>query len=94
MRTLGLAKATAGAPFTAIANTDLAISNIFHQAYIKVDEQGTEAAAATALVLSKTMALSPNAIKVFNANRPFIFMIRHNETGLLLFAGIISNPLQ
>ena len=94
LRTLGLAKATAGAPFTAIANTDLAISNIFHQAYIKVDEQGTEAAAATALVLSKTMALSPNAIKVFNANRPFIFMIRHNETGLLLFAGIISNPLQ
>lgn len=66
----------------------LLISKVFHGAGIEVDESGTTAAAATAVVVSrKTLAVAP---LIFKANRPFCFFIRHNETGLLLFAGEVK----
>ena len=68
---------------------DLFISFVTHQAYVKVDEKGTEAAAATAVVLSKTAVMES-----FNADHPFIFIIQDKETGNILFLGRIINPAE
>ncbi len=68
---------------------DLFISQVIHQAYVKVDEKGTEAAAATAVAMKLT---AMPETKVFRADHPFIFMIQEKETGAILFMGKISNP--
>ena len=56
---------------------------------IDVNEEGTEAAAATAVLFAPTSAAIRNIpfIPEFNANRPFLFLIRNNQTGLILFMG-------
>jgi serpin B len=69
---------------------DLFISSVIHQAYISVDEEGTEAAAATAVVM--TMGISFEPRKIFNADHPFIFVIQEKETGNILFLGRIVDP--
>jgi serpin B len=68
---------------------ELFISKIVHQAYVKVDEKGTEAAAATAVIINLTAI--PER-KVFRADHPFIFIIQEIETGNILFMGRIVNP--
>ncbi|MEM2920770.1 MAG: serpin family protein [Candidatus Bathyarchaeia archaeon] len=68
---------------------DLCISEVIHQAYVKVDEKGTEAAAATAVIMKLT-ALPE--MKIFRADRPFIFIIQERETGNILFMGRIIDP--
>ncbi|MBO3800584.1 MAG: serpin family protein [Candidatus Brockarchaeota archaeon] len=68
---------------------DLFISEVIHQAYVKVDEKGTEAAAATAVIMRLTAV--PET-KVFKADHPFFFMIQERETGSILFMGRIINP--
>ncbi len=70
-------------------NRDLFISFVVHQAYIKVDEKGTEAAAATAVGMKAT-ALMPR--KIFRADHPFIFIIQEKETGNILFLGRVTDP--
>ena len=67
---------------------DLFISMVLHKAFVEVNEEGTEAAAATAVVMKAGAAMSP----VFRADRPFIFMIRDNRSGSLLFMGRVMNP--
>jgi serpin B len=59
---------------------------VLHQAYIKVDEEGTEAAAASAVVISRA------AVMTFRADHPFIFIIQERKTGNILFIGRIVNP--
>jgi serpin B len=71
---------------------DLFISGVFHKAFVKVDEKGTEAAAATAVVMTLKSAAMPRPIPVFKADRPFIFMIRHEKTGMILFMGRVTKP--
>ncbi|XP_060100256.1 serpin B3-like [Heteronotia binoei] len=66
---------------------DLFVSAVVHKAYIEVNEEGTEAAAATGVVASPT-----SARQVFIANRPFLFCIRHNKTQSILFVGTVRNP--
>lgn len=68
---------------------DLSISRILHKAFISVDESGTEAAAATAVVVGLT-ALVPHA--EMTVDRPFIFLIRDLQTGTILFVGRVVNP--
>ncbi len=68
---------------------DLYISHILHKAFISVDESGTEAAAATAVVVGLT-ALMPSA--EMTVDRPFIFLIRDLQTGTILFVGRVVNP--
>lgn len=68
---------------------DLFISAVFHKAYVKVDEKGTEAAAATGTVMTTT---SVRASLDFKADHPFVFVIQDNSTGNILFVGRISNP--
>ena len=68
---------------------DLYISNVIHQAYVGVDEEGTEAAAATAVVMELTAMLPMN---VFRADHPFIFIIQEKDTGNILFLGRVVDP--
>ncbi len=68
---------------------DLLIGSVIHQAYIKVDEKGTEAAAATTVGMVMTSMTPTN---VFRANHPFIFIIQEQDTGNILFMGKVSNP--
>jgi serpin B len=71
---------------------DLCISEVIHQAFIHVDEKGTEAAAATAVLMEFKSAPLSHGIKVFNADHPFVFLIKDNATGSILFMGKIMNP--
>jgi serpin B len=94
LRQLGVQDAfTGAADFTGItAATRLVIDAVVHQAYIDVDEQGTEAAAATAIGM-RAMALrrEPEPIP-FTVDRPFLFAITDTATGLPLFLGQLTHP--
>ena len=64
----------------------LFVSGVIHKAYISVNEEGTEASAATAVVVSRAMPLQ------VNADRPFLFLIREKSTGSILFMGRLIEP--
>ncbi len=70
---------------------DLFISAVIHKAFVNVDEEGTEAAAATAIVMGVTSA-GPEQTPVFRADHPFLFIIRDNQSGSILFIGRVMNP--
>jgi len=72
------------------AGANLAISDVRHKAFIDVNEEGTEAAAATAVGISLT-SMPPASIPVV-VDHPFIFMIRDKETKAILFFGRVVNP--
>ncbi|MBI5878306.1 MAG: serpin family protein [Chloroflexi bacterium] len=69
----------------------LFIGAVIHKAFIAVDEAGTEAAAATAVVMPAAGAAGPQPVE-FRANRPFVFAIRDLKTGAVLFIGRVLNP--
>jgi serpin B len=69
---------------------DLLIQNVIHQAFVEVNEEGTEAAAATGVVMGLT-SVGPR-IPIFRADHPFIFIIQESETGNILFLGRVSDP--
>ncbi|MFH0861630.1 MAG: serpin family protein [Candidatus Altiarchaeota archaeon] len=71
---------------------DLKIDKVIHQAYVDVNEEGTEAAAATAVIMDRVMAVRPRPTKVFDADHPFMFLIVERQTGNILFMGRVSNP--
>jgi len=71
-------------------NRELSISDVLHKAFVAVDEAGTEAAAATAVIMELTAAPEP-PVEV-TIDRPFIFLIRDIETGAILFVGRVMNP--
>ena len=70
--------------------TDLFIQDVLHKAFVSVDENGTEAAAATGVVVG-IMAIPANQVEM-NINRPFIFFIRDIPTGSIIFVGRVSDP--
>jgi serpin B len=74
---------------------DLSIDKIIHQSFVKVDEEGTEAAAATAVVMVGTSIGGSSGPEptLFNADHPFIFFIQHESTGQILFMGKVGNPV-
>jgi serpin B len=69
---------------------DLYISAVVHKAYVDVNEEGTEAAAATGVV-SRAMAMPANPTE-FRADHPFLFLIRDKKTGCILFMGRVTDP--
>lgn len=84
---------TANADFSLITgNKDLFISSVVHKAYIEVNEQGTEAAAATGVVMSLSANGGGVSSVVFDCNKPFLYLIYHKSSDTLLFMGTIDNP--
>ncbi len=81
----------AGADFRGIADAPLNISQVIHKTFLDVNEEGTEAAAATLVGIEFTTAPSTPQRVDFIVNRPFVFLIRENSTGVILFAGKIGN---
>ncbi len=88
---LGMPTAFSGnADFSGMTEAErLFISAVIHQAYVKVNEEGTEAAAATA-VIGETTSIQPR--NIFRADHPFIFIIQEKETGNILFLGKVVDP--
>ena len=85
---------TGAADFSGITTkADLFISKVLHKAFINVTEEGTEAAAATAVIMLES---APNGGEppriVFNCDHPFLYLIQHKETGTILFMGCITDP--
>jgi serpin B len=89
---LGMTTAFADhAEFTGICETDgLKISDVFHKAFIEVNEEGTEAAAATAV--TATTESEPPPKSEFIANKPFIFLIKDKSTNSIVMIGRIVQP--
>lgn len=87
----------AKADFTGIANPPspedkLYIGQVFHKAFVKVDEKGTEAAAATAVLMPRAGSAAPAEPIPFKADHPFLYFIRDNASGLVLFMGRVADP--
>jgi serpin B len=82
------------ADFSGMTTTErIFISDVIHKAFVAVDEDGTTAAAATAVMLEATAMPMPKPNpKVFKADHPFLFCIRHNSSGKILFIGRFSDP--
>ncbi len=84
------------ADFSGIAEAPLYISNVIQKAFIAADENGTEAAAATALVIFTPTRMQehmePPKEVVFHADHPFLYILRSVETGAVLFIGRVTQP--
>ena len=93
LKSMGMTDAFSGrADFSGMnGRRNLFISAVIHKAYVDVTEEGTEAAAATAVGVKLT-AVVPAPKPVFRADHPFLFLIRHNQTGSILFLGRLVNP--
>jgi serine protease inhibitor len=93
LRSLGMTDAFSDkADFSGMTgNRDLFISAVIHQAYVDMNEEGTEAAAATGAVMRVT-SVGPDTTPVFRADHPFLFLIRDKTTGSILFLGRVMNP--
>jgi len=88
---MGMADAFSGdeADFSGIVKVRrLWIEDVLHKTYMSVDEEGTEAAAATAVFLEDSVPV------MFSADHPFLFLIKDNSTGAILFMGRVTNPPQ
>ncbi|HEV8347827.1 MAG TPA: serpin family protein [Vicinamibacterales bacterium] len=70
---------------------DLSIQAVIHQAFVDVNEEGTEAAAATGIAVVEATAIQP-PVPVFRADHPFVFMIQQAKSGNILFLGRVANP--
>ncbi|MDR1081268.1 MAG: serpin family protein, partial [Deltaproteobacteria bacterium] len=90
---MGLAPAFGGeADFSGMTgDRSLKISDVLHRAFVDVTEEGTEAAAASAAIVTRALpAFEPP--RKFRADRPFVFLIRDRDTGAILFMGRVSDP--
>ena len=86
---MGMPHAFTNADFSGMTGKkDLFISKVIHKAFVDVNEEGTEAAAATAVVMTKSISKT----LLFRADHPFVFLIRENKTGSILFIGRIIDP--
>jgi serpin B len=82
--------ADSGANFTGMVDVqELFVTDVLHQAFVSVDEEGTEAAAATAVIMGDSSAPPPATLTL---DRPFIFLIEDDLTGSILFIGHVTNP--
>jgi serpin B len=87
----------AAADFTGIANPKspsdrLHVSHVFHKGFIKVDEKGTEAAAATGTTMSIRGIIAHPKTEELKADHPFLYFLRDTRSGLILFMGRVADP--
>lgn len=98
LESLGMKQAFGGgADFSGISTQRdrLRISAVIHKAFVDVNEEGSEAAAATAVLMGRPLIASPGeATKpiIFKADHPFIYMIRDQRSGTILFLGRVTDP--
>jgi serine protease inhibitor len=93
LKSLGMVSAFGGADFSGIDGyQDLFITRVIHKTFIDLNEEGTEAAAVTAVELGKSSTGSDDKIKYFTANKPFIYAITEKSTDAILFIGKMMDP--
>lgn len=81
------------ADFSGMDGTEmLFVSEVVHKAFVDVNEEGTEAAAATGVVVNLKAAPGGDTTPVFRADHPFVFLIVEEDSGTILFAGRVANP--
>ena len=92
---MGMVKAFVpyAANFSKMSDEDLYISAAIHKSFIDVNENGTEAAAVTAITMTTTSIEIENPKTYFNVDRPFVFAITEKDTGAILFIGEVQNPV-
>jgi serpin B len=80
--------------FPSAQHDNIYVSDVLHQATVAVDEKGTEASAATAIIITGTSSaiIDPPTPKIVTVDRPFLFVIRDNPTGAVLFVGQVVAP--
>jgi serpin B len=95
LKAMGMATAfdSDAADFSGMTKQEkLFISDVIHEAYIAVDEKGTEAAAATAVIMRTAAAPMPTEMIELRIDRPFLFALRDRDTGAVLFLGRVTDP--
>ncbi len=80
------------ADFRGIGDEPLLITEVAHKAFVEVNEEGTEAAAATAVLGGRAFRGPPKQPKIFKADHPFLFFIRDRQTNTVLFSGRLLDP--
>jgi serpin B len=81
------------ADFNGLSEEPLKIAEVVHKAFVEVNEEGTEAAAATAVGMTLCAAVVPTIEPiVFKADHPFLFFIRDRDTNAVLFSGRVLDP--
>jgi len=99
LKTLGMSEAFDPnlADFSGIAEVKqggrIYISKVKHKTFAEVNEEGTKAAAVTGVEMGVTSAIVPTQPFTMKVNRPFLFVIRDNATGTILFIGSIADPV-
>ena len=86
LKDLGMNDAFGPADFSKISNAGLYISEAVHKAFVNVNEKGTEAAAATGIIMDES---GPHVVRI---DHPFLFIIQDDTTGNILFIGSMNNP--
>ncbi len=90
---LGVAFSPDEADFTRMTpSKDVWISRVIHQSFIDVQEEGTEAAAATIVEMVERSSGGGASAIPFKANRPFVYLIKENSTGAIVFLGKVGKP--
>lgn len=93
LKAIGMEEAFEGADFSNMSQSmgkDLVISNVKHKSFIEVNEEGTEASAATSVEMAPSMAMPDPQNLEFD--RPFLYLVRDSKTGAILFMGTMEDP--
>ncbi|KAM6142465.1 Heterochromatin-associated protein MENT [Phoenicopterus ruber ruber] len=94
LKSMGMHSAfSSNADFHGMCEVNVMISKVLHKSFVAVDEKGTEAAAATAVIIRYTSLPITHVLK-FKADHPFYFFIRHNNSKSILFFGRFCGPLE
>jgi serpin B len=92
LKALGMRAAFGKADFSGIADLDLFISAVRQQAFVQVNEEGTEAAAVTAMAQSNGIEMKPPKPFQMIMDRPFLFLIEDQQTKTVLLMGVVYDP--
>jgi serpin B len=95
LKQMGMTDAFTNADFSGMtSDAPVAINDVIHKAFINVGEEGTEAAAATAVTITTTSAAydMPSEPQIFTADHPFLFALEDNHSGSILFLGQVTDP--
>jgi serpin B len=92
LKALGMRRAFGAADFSAMTDEQLAISRVKHVSFVEVNEEGTEAAAVTTVMMERMAVMKP--VKPFEmiVDRPFFFVINDRESQSILFMGLVNDP--